>query len=116
MDYTIIGGAVNLASRLEQEAPPGAVLISYETFSQVKDTIDCVELGHVQIKGIAYPVATYRVIDLKANLKKTVDGAIRTRQPHLRLEAEPELMSDDERDQAATTLREVLNRLCRKPQ
>ena len=28
MDYTIIGGAVNLASRLEEEAPPGAVLIS----------------------------------------------------------------------------------------
>ena len=43
MDYTIIGGAVNLASRLEHEAPPGAVLISYETFAHVKDEIHCEE-------------------------------------------------------------------------
>ena len=39
MDYTIVGGAVNLASRLEHEAPPGGVLISYETFAHVKDEI-----------------------------------------------------------------------------
>src|SRR5262245_66337310 len=68
MDYTIIGAAVNLASRLEEEAPPGTVLISYETFAHVKDTIDCEELGQVQVKGIAYPVATYRIVDLKENL------------------------------------------------
>ena len=64
MDYTIIGGAVNLASRLEHEAPPGGVLISYETFAHVKDEIYCEERGPIRVKGIAYPIATYRVIGL----------------------------------------------------
>ena len=68
MDYTIIGGAVNLASRLENEASPGSVLISYETFAHVKDEIDCEEQGQISVRGIAYPVTTYRVVDLKENI------------------------------------------------
>ncbi|RVI96552.1 HAMP domain-containing protein [Sinorhizobium meliloti] len=112
MDYTIIGGAVNLAARLEEEAAPGSVLISYETFAQVKDLIHCEETGRVQIRGIAYPVATYCVVDFKANLTKSCN-AIRTELPHLRLEAEPELMSTGEREVAITALRETLDRLRR---
>ena len=112
MDYTIIGGAVNLAARLEQEAAPGSVLISYETFAQVKDLIHCEEMGRVQIRGIAYPVAVYRVVDFNANLAKGCN-AIRTELPQLRIEAEPELMSTGEREVAVTALRETLDRLCR---
>src|SRR5215217_3924255 len=69
MDYTMVGGTVNLASRLEHEAPPGGVLISYETFAHVKDEIHCEPRGEIRVKGLAYPVATYGVIDLKVNLR-----------------------------------------------
>ncbi len=62
LDYTIIGRGVNTASRLENLARPGSVLMSFETFSQVKDRIDCKEMGEVTVKGIAYPVSTYEVI------------------------------------------------------
>lgn len=58
MDYTMVGGTVNLASRLEHEAPPSGVLVSFETYAQVKDAVCCEERGRVQVKGIAEPVLT----------------------------------------------------------
>ena len=63
MDYTVIGGTVNLASRLEHEAPPGGVLISFETYAHVRKEVRCEERGPVQVKGIAHPVATYSVVE-----------------------------------------------------
>jgi PAS domain S-box-containing protein len=71
MDYTIIGGAVNLASRLEHETRPGGVLVSYETFVHVRDDIQCEDRGHIQIRGIAYPVAIFEVVALKPDLAAT---------------------------------------------
>ena len=68
MDYTIIGGAVNTASRLQSLATPGEILISYETFAHVKDQIRSEEHGEIEVKGISYPVATYRVVDTFENL------------------------------------------------
>ena len=110
MDYTMIGGAVNLASRLEHEAPPGDVVISYETYAQVKDEIHCEEYGNIRVRGIAYPVTTYRVVDLKANLGSASD-TIHAQFPHLRLELEPHLMTAEERGQAAVALRQALDRV-----
>jgi len=114
MDYTIIGGAVNLASRLEHEAPEGEILISYETYAHVKDEILCEEMGRIQVRGIGHPVATYRVVGLHADIAEPAEH-IRFDLPHLTLEAAPELMSADERRQAAALLQETLNRLSPTP-
>ena len=39
LDYTIIGGEVNLASRLESNAKTGEILVSHETFAFIKNFI-----------------------------------------------------------------------------
>jgi class 3 adenylate cyclase len=104
MDYTMVGGTVNLASRLEHEAAPGEVLISFETYAHVKDEVRCDERGQVQVKGIAQPVATYAVLGPKQDADQG-DTA------HLRLELDAERMTDDERKAAADTLRRALGLL-----
>ena len=68
MDYTIIGKEVNLASRLEELADPGEVLVSYETFSLIKDRILCRDKGEITVKGFTRPVPIYQVIDFRRDL------------------------------------------------
>jgi len=110
MDYTIIGSGVNLASRLEQIAPPGGILISYETYALVKEEVCCEERGHVNVKGISQPVAAYEVIDLYDNLGERRD---RIHEDHraLKIDLDLETMSADERIHAAKILHEALDRL-----
>ena len=110
MDYTIIGGGVNLASRLEAAAEPDEILISYETHSQVKDEIDCVDRGAIKVKGIAYPVAVFQVVDTYEALGKMRDS-IRIDQPNLKLDIDLEGMSADQLDEAEAVLRRALARL-----
>jgi adenylate cyclase len=61
MDYTIIGGNVNLASRLESNSEPGKILISQSTYELVKDSIHCESRGNVRVKGIDRDIMTYWV-------------------------------------------------------
>lgn len=68
MDYTIIRATVNLALRLEHEAPVGGILISSDTRVLIEDEIECAAMGTVDIRGMAYPVETCRVVDLIQNL------------------------------------------------
>ncbi|MCP4359107.1 MAG: tetratricopeptide repeat protein [Chloroflexi bacterium] len=67
-ETTVIGDAVNIASRLEQSAPPGSILISHDTYILVKNTFNVEPLGPVPIKGRSESVQVYLVLGLKPRL------------------------------------------------
>jgi hypothetical protein len=89
---------------LEHEAPPGGILVSFETYALIKDRVRCEERGPVQVKGIAQPVATYAVVGLRQDPQQADTS-------HLRLELEVDRMSGDERKAAADALRRALGLL-----
>jgi len=113
LDYTIIGRGVNTASRLESLATPGSILISFETYSQVKDAIKCAENGEVTVKGIAYPVTTYEVTGLKEHAveQRVLDLPAITRQLSDLAQDMPEAISPEARDSLVTSLQTALDRL-----
>jgi len=55
LDYTIIGGEVNLANRLELNADADQILISHETYALIKENIHCEKKEKIKLKGIAIP-------------------------------------------------------------
>ncbi len=67
MDYTIIGNTVNLASRLESNAPSGGILISEETYLLVKNDFACEMQNKIEVKGFKEPVQTYLIKDSVEN-------------------------------------------------
>lgn len=82
MDYTIVGGAVNLTSRLEQNCEPGSILISHVTWSLVNDVIEAEERPALTVKGFSEPVRAYEVRGLKTSGSTDV---IRKELPGMRL-------------------------------
>jgi len=110
MDYTIIGAGVNLASRLEAAATPGDILVSYETYANVRDRIYCEEYGRITVKGIAYPVATYRVIDTYENLGRE-RRHFHEEHSNVKVDIDFEAMTIDDRGPAADILRRALRLL-----
>ena len=67
-------------------------------------------LRHISVKGIAYPVAIYQVVDAYENLG-TERLFMHEERPNLRLDLNLDAMSASDRNHAAAVLREALNRL-----
>lgn len=62
MAYTILGGEVNLAARIEGQCEPGGVLMTHETYAYVKNYVEVIEREPVSLKGITLPARTYGLV------------------------------------------------------
>ncbi|MFL2823572.1 MAG: adenylate/guanylate cyclase domain-containing protein [Paracoccaceae bacterium] len=61
LDYTAVGAAVNLASRLEEAAAPGSILVSEDTFLLVKSLFSFKEPREIDVKGLLRKIKLYEV-------------------------------------------------------
>ena len=62
---TVMGLTVNLGARMESAAPPGGLLISYNTYRQIKGIFELESFGKIEAKGFDQPVAVYLVVGVK---------------------------------------------------
>jgi class 3 adenylate cyclase/tetratricopeptide (TPR) repeat protein len=58
---TVVGPAVNLAERVQSAAPPGGLLISHNTYIQVRGLFYVDPLPKIEVKGFDEPVQVYLV-------------------------------------------------------
>lgn len=69
VDYTIIGSSVNLAHRLEENAPLEGILISHATYEELakhnyKDRVGDIQItsyGGIRVKGLSEEIKVYEV-------------------------------------------------------
>ena len=113
MDYTIIGGEVNLAARLESQADPDGILLSYETYSLVRDLVDAEERPPLEAKGIrraVRPFALVNILDVAED-----DRYYRWDRDGLSIRIDLQQLSDENGREALRNLEEVIERRARPP-
>ncbi len=88
-DYTVIGDAVNVASRLQSAARPATVTVGETTHRLTRQAIEYTELEPLRLKGKAEPVPAWEAVRI------TVTGTTLSRAstPLIGREEESELLS-----------------------
>lgn len=110
MDYTIIGGEVNLAARLEANADPGGILMSYETYAQVKDLVETEAREPILVKGIRREVKPYAVTGILEDNNQN-QRVIRQGYTGFDLFLNVDKLSNEDREKAIKDLSLALDRL-----
>ncbi len=74
MDYTAVGDTTNLASRMENTAKPGTILVSGHTYKLAKDFFKFESLGKVQVKGKEELQEAYELL-MPSKVKTRIEAA-----------------------------------------
>jgi class 3 adenylate cyclase/tetratricopeptide (TPR) repeat protein len=62
--YTVLGDAVNVASRLQTSSSPGTIIVGQRTQRATDEVVDYLSLEPLALKGKAEPVPAWRVLGL----------------------------------------------------
>jgi len=62
IEYTVIGAAVNLAQRMESNAPVGGILVTSDVHEKVKDLFTFSEKQNINVKGYQETIDAYIII------------------------------------------------------
>ncbi len=73
---SIRGLTVNIAARMEQTAPAGALRISHATYAQVRGVFDVEPQAPIEVKGVDEPIATWLVLRAKPRAFRVVTRGI----------------------------------------
>lgn len=84
LQYTVLGDAVNVASRLETAAEPNTVLVSEMVYRRISDRFVAEEVPPLTLKGVSEPVHAFRIMGYEESI------------PELRLESTPFVGRDAE--------------------
>src|SRR5262249_23701861 len=61
MDYTALGQTTHLASRMEQMADPGVILLTPDTLHLAEGFVQAQSLGTVPVKGLTTPAEIFEL-------------------------------------------------------
>ena len=106
LDYTVLGGPVNLAARLQAMAEPNGILIDENTFSLIGDAAETEVKGELVPRGFARAV---RYHELKEILR-AVDGDKQPAFSHMGSHVEVNVINSSDIRGAIQELREIQQR------
>jgi adenylate cyclase len=67
LEYTVLGSAVNLASRLESLAGLNEIILSETTYNLVKKRVRCIEKDSAHLKGFTEKVRIFKAVNIYKN-------------------------------------------------
>ncbi|MHA2503160.1 MAG: AAA family ATPase [Candidatus Kariarchaeaceae archaeon] len=70
VEYTAMGDAINIASRMESTATPGTIRITEDTFKRVSYLFEADKVGAVSVKGKRELVTAYEITRKRSKVSK----------------------------------------------
>jgi PAS domain S-box-containing protein len=66
MNYTAIGSGVNLASRLQEAAAPGQILLPQAAYQRVQEYVEARLLSPITVAGFSEPIVVYELLEWRS--------------------------------------------------